>query len=62
MQLLEYADLVPYKNATQQIYSPNEYYLTTDVNRFCGITISDPTQNSEAKKYVQNTSWWTVTH
>ncbi len=55
-------DLVPYKNATQQIYSPNEYYLTTDVNRFCGITISDPTQNSEAKKYVQNTSWWTVTH
>ena len=55
-------DLVPYKKATQQIYSPNEYYITTDVNRFCGMTISDPTQNSIAKDYVQKTSWWTATH
>lgn len=53
--------IVPYKRATRQIYSAFTNPYTT-VNTFSGITISDPTLNSVAQGYIQQTSWWKATH
>ena len=61
----QYADvmqrLVPYKAATQYIYSgPKE--TATKINHFSGMAVSDPSTNNEVKDSKKNTNWWIATH
>lgn len=53
--------LVPYKKATQRIYS-NYDIQYTDVLSFSGITISDPTRNPNVTAPLQRTAWYQATH
>jgi hypothetical protein len=66
-------NLVPYKVCTPYIYTlySNAYRSETDskkpyntfkVNKFCGVTISDPTLNSTVANSKKNTAWWQATH
>lgn len=49
--------LVPYKAATEYIYSGSTN-KKTKVNHFSGITISDPSIRSEIKESKKYTNWW----
>ena len=56
----EIAKLVPYKAATEYIYSNSGNTLR--VNEFSGLTISDPSPNSIAIETKKQTAWWKATH
>lgn len=54
---------VPYASTTNTLYSyiyDRPTYIT--VNTFCGITISDPSQNQIAANGKTRTAWWKATH
>ncbi len=53
--------LVPYKAATDRIYSEARHKSIT-VTSFSGLTISDPSENTVAATAKKNTAWWTATH
>lgn len=53
--------LVPYKANTNYIFS-GDMQIATKVNRFSGITISDPSTRSEIKESKKHTNWWIQTH
>ena len=53
--------LVPYKAATQYIYS-YDGEATKSVSEFSGITISDPSENPLAVDSKKLTNWWIATH
>lgn len=65
-------DLVPYKASTPYIYTmyTNSYRQgdsehhdnTFKVDKFCGITISDPTRNATVFDNKKQTAWWKATH
>ena len=44
------------------LYYPYESGRTFKLNRYSGITISDPSQNSMAVKGKEKTAWWKATH
>ena len=54
-------ELVPYKAATEYIYS---YYggALGEVKEFSGLTISDPSTSSVAVVTKKQTAWWKATH
>lgn len=53
--------LVPYKAATDYIYSGSTD-KKTKVNNFSGITISDPSTRQEIAESKRQTNWWIQTH
>lgn len=53
--------LVPYKAATRYIWSGSRK-RSTEVTHFSGMTISDPSLNSEAINTKKYTNWWVQTH
>lgn len=53
--------LVPYKAATDYIYSGSTD-KKTKVNHFSGITISDPSMRQEIAESKRQTNWWIQTH
>lgn len=53
--------LVPYKAATNYIYSGSKN-VATKVNSFSGMAISDPSTNTQVKDAKTNTNWWKATH
>ncbi len=53
--------MVPYKAATDRIYSEAGHKSIT-VTSFSGLTISDPSENIVATTAKKNTAWWTATH
>lgn len=57
-----YADMVVAHSSTAYLYS---VYLVGNIFKVtsnCGVTISDPSANSEASSYVKGTLWWKATH
>ncbi len=56
-----YSNLVPAHCSTARIYSS---YISGSfaVDTNCGVTISDPTTNSQATPYIESTKWWAATH
>lgn len=58
--------LVPYHAHTPKIWtdlsSYNGGFSTVAVNKFCGITISDPTTNTYVVGRKSMTAWWKATH
>lgn len=54
-------ELVPYKAATEYIYSYSGGALG-EVKAFSGLTISDPSINSVAVDTKKQTAWWKATH
>lgn len=54
--------LVPSKVATKKIFSVLNGSHTIDVNTFSGITISDPTINTDFVAEKTRTAWWQATH
>ena len=55
------AGLVPYKAATDYIYSASGN-ATEPVREFSGLTISDPSVNTIAVDAKKQTAWWKATH
>lgn len=53
--------LVPYKAATEYIYSGSTN-KKTKVDHFSGITISDPSMHPEIADSKRQTNWWIQTH
>ncbi|WP_278671685.1 clostripain-related cysteine peptidase [Leyella stercorea] len=53
--------LVPYKAATEYIYSGSTN-KKTKVDHFSGITISDPSTRQEIAESKRQTNWWIQTH
>ncbi len=54
---------VPYAVATDTLYSYlYDHPVYIPVEKFSGITISDPSRNVVALKGKKNTSWWKATH
>lgn len=53
--------LVPYKAATEYIYS-GPTNKKTKVDHFSGITISDPSMRQEIAESKRQTNWWIQTH
>lgn len=53
--------LVPYKAATDYIYSGSTD-KKTKVDHFSGITISDPSTRQEIAESKRQTNWWIQTH
>lgn len=53
--------LVPYKAATEYIYS-GPTNKKTKVDHFSGITISDPSTRQEIAESKRQTNWWIQTH
>lgn len=56
--------LVPYKSATNQILCTLSYwnYNYVDVEKFSGLTISDPSTNIDVVEKKTATNWWQATH
>ena len=64
--------LVVHKVSTPYIYTifSNAYrpgdtkypHNTFKVDKFCGVTISDPTRNATVFDAKQQTAWWKATH
>lgn len=53
--------LVPYKAATEYIYSYRGR-ATEPVREFSGVTVSDPSVNAVAVDTKKQTAWWQATH
>ena len=53
--------LVPYKDTTGKIYSWNGN-RSLELKEFSGLTISDPSEYSEAINTKTHTAWWKATH
>lgn len=56
--------MVPYKRCTAEFFSQpslREKYIIP-INAFSGITISDPSENSNATNHLKTTGWWEATH
>lgn len=53
--------LVPYKAATEEIWSGTKN-RPTKINSFSGMAISDPSTNTEVIETKENTGWWISTH
>lgn len=56
--------MVPYKRCTAEFFSQpslREKYIIP-INAFSGITISDPSKNSNATNHLNTTGWWEATH
>ncbi len=56
-----YSDMIVAHSSTPRIYSlfiPGSFPVATN----CGLTISDPTVNSQAAPYLSSTPFWIATH
>ncbi len=56
-----YSRLIPAHSCTPHLYSDFSPYNTIKVDSNCGLTISDPTTNSEAIGHLEGTRWWLAT-
>lgn len=53
--------LVPYKKGLPKIYS-SLGDKAIDLSSYCGISISDPSENDMARDSKKETGWWKATH
>jgi len=55
--------VVPYKRTTAKAVTaltfPSQYF---DINKYSGLSISDPTENSSIQDVLNTTSWYKATH
>ncbi len=56
------SEAVPYESHTDSVYSYLLVPKFIKLDKFSGITVSDPSQNTVALRGMQKTAWWAATH